>query len=131
MSINLYNPSPLSTEVAIYNPVMSACPPCPSTQGPTIPQGVLESLFLLVGMLLQYALIRFRIWTKERRAGTKPEATTKEENHYEEASYHPGPSAPPPSVCLSPPSPPPNHGGLVINVGNPFTNPFVNGPHQG
>jgi len=136
MSINLYQPTPISTELALYNPPpspMMSCPVCPPpTHGPSIPQGVLESLFLLVGMVFQYALARFRLWSKGRRLGASTNSINIKEvsNTYEEATYHPGPSAPPPSVC-SPPSPPPNHGGVVINVGNPFTNPFVNGPHQG
>ena len=143
MSINLYNPASTSTDLVLYQPpaAMTSCPVCPvcppPTHGPSIPQGVLESLFLLVGMVFQYALARFRLWSKGRRLGASTSSVNKdkEDNFYEEAKYQPGPSAPPPPVCQqplpTPPSPPTNHGGLVINVGNPFTNPFVNGPHQG
>ena len=139
MSINLYQPTPVTTDLVIYQPpaaLMSpVCPVCPPpTHGPSIPQGMLETLFLFVGMLLQYALARFRALVQGEEAGGQDQLQQHQggSNIYEEANYHPGPSAPPPSVCPPPPPPPPStYGGLVINVGNPFTNPFVNGPHQG
>ncbi len=146
MSINLYNPAtttttevpwylfdsatttPETTDLAIYNTKMSTCPPCPppSSQGPAVPQGILEALYLLVGMLLQYCLFRFRVWAKSRKVGARTDPPSKEvaEDHlYEE--MQPQASAP------LPPPPTPMGDASVSTVGNPFTNPCVFGPHQG
>ena len=132
MSINLYQPTPsVTTDLVIYTsantemscPASIPCPPPPTCPSPALPQGILEPLILLVGMFLQYALARFRVWTKKRRLGARMEPKEVDENIYEEVQPRPAsaPLPPPPSAL----------GDAFFNVGNPFTNPFVNGPHQG